>query len=253
MVEHLHSLARTDRASTNDSPSGEVVTVRELERAAVVLVAQEFNPSILSEHWLAKNGIITDDPEQRQIVLVPGLAQIVTRTFVIEARADRFQVTIRDPLGGDAQGVVSSTAGQIAQLLPETPYSAVGLNFHWQTTTRDTAAMAAGQRSLFAKDDSVVHGFFASDDARFGAYASTDSLGFRLKLNIVPTREDTDDGPAEGLNYQFNFHRNLPDPDTAVADVGEALAKWSEARDHSGHIFETTTEWVTDATTNHSP
>ncbi len=222
---------------------GRLATVTGLEKATVVLVANQFNPSILSEHWLAKHGIVPDDETERKTLMVPGLSQLVTARFAIEGRPNRVQVTLASPLDETAPTVVLDTIGRIAQLLPETPYSALGLNFHWQAASTDRDRVASGQREMFAAAGSPVYGFFAASDARFGAYLSKDVLGFRLKLIVLPVTPETDDGPAEGMNCQFNFHKAL-DHDAGPSAVAQAIGLWPDALAISRDMFAATTEWI---------
>lgn len=214
-----------------------------------MLLAREFNPSILAEHWLVKHGIIPEDPRERQIIAVPGFTRIETAHFTIEARADRAQLTIGQPEQDTAQDIVTDKVGKIVGLLPETPYAAVGLNFHWAVVSPDRERVAAGLRTMFVKDDSAIYALFGSDDARFGGYLSKESMGFRLRLDIKPISAEHEVGgratPAEGVLYQFNYHRDLQ-PDVAIGQVREALSRWADARDESDGIFHSTMGWMAD-------
>jgi len=216
-----------------------------LDLANCVVVAQQFNPSILSEHWLAKHGLIADSPDDRNMILVPGFTRVETAGFILEARADRLQFVVRDPQAGESPAPVTETVGRIVSLLPETPYRGVGLNFHWTVVTADRDRLAGGLREMLVKQGSPIYDLFVGTDARFGAYLSKDILGLRMRVDIKPvTATRAEDGAVvEGLVYHFNFHKDV-DEERAVEQIQEALALWGQALAVSQEIFSTTAGWI---------
>jgi len=219
--------------------------VRRMEHGDVVVAARNLNPSILSPVWLVKNGIVTEDAPQGEWVIAPPLVQVPAPEFVIVAVPDHIQFAPRKP-DSDVQNLVSAKLGAIVRLLPHTPYTAVGLNFHWSATTTDLDQYGAAQRAALVRSGSPIYDQFPSADARFGAYASADALGFRIKLTVLPINGMREGLRFEGLLYQFNFHRDLLVPDRAPGEIEEAIGLWTEARELSRAILDRSTEWIGD-------
>jgi hypothetical protein len=216
--------------------------VEALSGANAVLLADQFNPSILSEHWLVRHGIIPDEPGAPDRVFVPGLVSVATTDFVLHAVPQRVQFSLRRP-AEDGQAILEATLGSVVDLLPHTPYRAMGLNFSWSCVAGDRAAFASGLRAAFAPDGTVLGREFPEADARFGAYASRDVLAMRMRLDVKPVHSELGGQAVEGLAYEFNFHKDL-DPDCPVEGIRDAIARWTEARGLSQCVFEATTRWV---------
>jgi hypothetical protein len=218
--------------------------MRRLETANVVVVAQQFNPSILSEIWLAKHGIVPEGAKTGEWLLTNQVVKIGTTDFIIMAIPERLQFTPVNATG-DVQGLIEEKMGGIVDLLPHTPYSAVGLNFEWIVTTTDLAQFASRLRQEFTNENAPLYDAFREEDARFGAYLSKNVLRFRMGVNILPISGKTDDSPIEGLQYRFNFTRELVQGDP-VEQIHGAIRRWTEARDLSEEIFERTAGWIED-------
>jgi len=209
-----------------------------------VVLATNFNPSVLNEYWLVTKGIVSEgaiNAEER--VFLPQMVKVPTEEFKIFVVPDRLQFTIAEPAAGSAK-MVKEKLGAVIELLPHTPYRAVGFNFNWVAATQDIGGFQATTKSMFVKEDSPLSSHFTESDARFGAYLSKDALGFRMRLDIKPIRgENPDGGLFEGLLYSFNFNKDL-DAQTAVPDIIEALAHWEEAREISEKVFQDGTRWL---------
>ena len=220
-------------------------SMHRLQTANVVVTAENFNPSILGEAWLVKHGIITEDLLADERVFTPPFVRMPTPEFTIVAVPDRIQFMVANPTA-EAQDLIESKVGSIVNLLPHTPYRAVGLNFHWEAITMTLDNYAKGLRQMFVKQDSSVYRYFAEVDARFGGYFSKDVLGFRLRLTIEPIAGERDGTPFAGLRYHFNFNKDLKS-DTAIKQIHDSLRRWSEVMNLSKDMFESTSGWLNDA------
>lgn len=191
----------------------------------VVATAARFNPTILNQVWLSKKGFVPEDEFRDNCIFTPVLVQVQTRQFTIFAIEDRLQFSFQ-PESGNKPEIVEKTFGGIISELPETPYTALGLNFVWNFAPKLPVEEAG--RKLFANPSSPISQAFDDKRARFGGYFSKDVLGFRLKLSALPIHEKpTDDGLAvrELFQFQFNFHADVK----SHTDIGRLLKSWSAA------------------------
>ncbi len=203
---------------------------RDLVESSVVVVAQNFNPSVTSQLWLVRNGVVEGD-------FLPGciftdlLVQVRTRRFSLLFTPEQFQFV---PAAGEENHhvLVQDVIGRIVRLLPHTPYRALGLNFTWHLTPAGGDVAALSRRLFFAAGRPLFRDFDAPD-ASFGAYLSRDLLGFRLKLDVKPVTVTPPGATAaeQRLQLLYNFHADLPEGEEAVERIQPHLRRWSEAAD----------------------
>lgn len=221
-----------------------------LKKANAVIVARNFNPSILGEAWLIRRGIMDEGSLVReQYIHVPNLVRLPTSAFTILGLPDRIEFTPHDldEAAEELQKLIKDKLGGIVSLLPETPYRAVGINFHCEALTENREQFVVGLKEAFTKQGAPILGFFTEPDVRAGAYLSKDVLGFRLRLDIKPISSQAEDRTLEGLHAHFNFHRQIEE-EAAVEVIHNALDQWDKARELSETIFKTTSSgWLIDA------
>lgn len=201
----------------------------EMNPANVVIIARQFNPSIISQYWLIKNGIFTEEEILPDSIFSPVIANVHSKDcqVLILPEQLQFTFTLADPA---AQELLISKLGKIVQALPHTPFVAAGLNFSWQVYDEDNVSSAALGRKLFFRDDSPLYKFFDVDDARFGSYMSRDIVGCRLKLDIKPITVPCPEGTSNRLLFGFNFHLQLTEDDKAES-ILNLFQKWDEAKE----------------------
>ena len=201
----------------------------ELANANVVIVANQFNPSVVSQLWLVENGLASRDDFLPGCVFTEVIANVTTRDFGLFVVAPQLQFAPR----GDQEGhqrIITERLGKLVELLPHTPYSAIGLNFTWHIIPRDKDTGKLS-RSLFFRGDSPLFDAFNTSDARFGGYLSKDALGCRLKLDVKPItvtlKEDNKD--ENRIQFAFNFHADIGKDESASKQISAVLTKWGEA------------------------
>ena len=201
----------------------------EMNPANVVIIARQFNPSIISQYWLIKNGIFTEEEIQPDSIFSPVIANVHSRDCQVLVLPEQLQF-MSELADQSGQELLISKLGKIVQTLPHTPFIAVGLNFSWQVYDEDDASNAALGRKLFFRDDSPLYKFFDVDDARFGSYMSRDILGCRLKLDIKPVTVPCPEGASNRLLFGFNFHLQLIEDDKAES-ILNLFQKWDKAKE----------------------
>ena len=208
-----------------------------MTQSNVVIVASQFNPSIFSQIWLIKSGILSEDDFGKECMFAPMVAQVHSREFNLVVVPDQLQFApLRHPEKG--RELVVSKVGKIVETLPHTPYIAAGLNFNWLIDPEEEG-VGNFSRHLFYREDIDILLFpeFDVEDARFGGYLSRDILGCRLKLDIKPvTIEQASKGEKqELLKFAFNFHRPLSE-NNKVEQILDHLRRWNEAYELASNI-----------------
>jgi len=198
---------------------------RELVGSSVVVVAQNFNPSVTCQLWLVRNGVVTEGDFLPGCIFTDLLVQVRTRRFSLLFTPEQFQFV---PALGEENphALMEETIGSIVQMLPHTPYRALGLNFTWHLTPEGGDVAALSRRLFFAAGRPLFRDFDAPD-ASFGAYLSRDLLGFRLKLDVKPV--STPQAATQRLQFLYNFHADLPEGEEAVVSLQQHLRRWREA------------------------
>lgn len=198
----------------------------ELVDCNTVIVANNFNISLINIVWLFKNEIFTEE-ELKGATSIPVMLEIQSPdNFKFNLVADRLQFSV-NPTQEDKAGIIIEKVGKLVETLPHTPYSAVGLNFVYHVTPANTIEDLG--RSLFFNNNSNLHKAFDNDNSRLGGYFSTDKLGGRLRLDIKPiTINFPNKKPVEKMQFSYNFNFAI-DQENGVKKITQIFQKWDEA------------------------
>ena len=203
--------------------------MKELTVSNIVVVADKFNPSLFSQVWLDKYEILTEKEYKGDQIYTPVFAQAQSDTFSLQVWPERLQFAYKGD-EEDATDLICSKVGKIVELLPHTPYKALGINFTWHIWIDDDLRFADFDRSIFW-NNSALHSSFDSEDARFGGYFSKDVLETRLRLDIKPiVKKD-----KEVLQAAFNFQVDLT-KGHAVELTQKSLRNWNTLKNNSEEI-----------------
>jgi hypothetical protein len=205
--------------------------------ANTVVVANQFNPSIVTQLWLVRNGLLKEDDFKPGCIFTDMVVHVKARDFTLMVVDAQCQFApCKDRL--DDQELVVDKVGSLVRLLPETPYRAVGLNFLWHLVPED-GDVPAISRGLFFTSDGPLHREFDDPTARFGAYMSKDAFGARLKLDVKPIIVEQDTVRKERIQFAFNLHLDIAEADDPVARIQGMLGCWSAVREETSRIVHT--------------
>jgi len=210
----------------------------ELAGANVVVAANQFNPTVFSQLWLVRNGLLAEEDFGPGFLFSQAVVQLATPQFLLLVVPSQLQFTPSEQIQAQ-QGLIIEKVGRIVERLPHTPYVAIGLNFVWHLRDEHTRIEELS-RDLFFKNDSDLYRRFDTQDARFGAYLSRNFLGCRLKLDVKPiSLDESGHDEMQRLQFAFNFHRDLGDgAEEASRRIQDMLGRWDEARAESMQIVE---------------
>lgn len=206
----------------------------ELAASNAVVTAHQFNPSLIGQLWLVRNGLLEEEDFHAGCVFSDVVAQVNSRDFrlMVVPQQCQFTPTVEPER---EQELVVSKVGTIVQTLPHTPFRAIGLNFTWHLKVEDSDIPMIS-RKLFCVKDGSIYREFVGEDSRFGAYMSKDAFGGRLKLDIKPVIVPKEDQPDEKIQFAFNFHRDVMSEADPASCIEQMLHQWDEARSESRRI-----------------
>jgi hypothetical protein len=199
---------------------------KSLATANVVITANTFNMSIFNQLWLERNGIFTENElTSPDNAFVPVFVQVAGQTCHLLVVPERLQVTFKDP--EDPEPVLDKVRN-IVGLLPETPYTALGLNAMWFLSMDDGDTIPGFTRRNFAVPGRALFNYFRDDgDSKFGTYVSKSFGDFRLRGDFKPVTVIGTDEEKVQLSFNFNLDF-LPGVDNVPA-IRNALTRWTEA------------------------
>jgi hypothetical protein len=212
----------------------------ELVVANVVVAAQQFNPTVLNQLWLADNGIVDRDGFEPGCVFTDMVVNVKTKLFGLFVSPQQMQFV---PIVSEANNeqLVVDTLGKLLQTIPQTPYTGVGLNFNWFVSDDDVVELS---RDLFFRQNNPLYDAFDQATGRFGAYLSMDWAGGRLKLDIKPINAVRVDGEKREtvgrLQFAFNFHFDIDSGPNAADQVCGVLDQWTAAHGKAKRIMDLT-------------
>lgn len=194
----------------------------------VVVVARQFNPSVLSQHWLIKNDIVGEQEFQPGCLFTDHVVQVTTTDFSLLLLPQQLQV-VPTKDDGSEQELLRVKVGTIVARLSHTPFVAVGMNFTWTITPDGGEEGVRGlTRRLFFQPDNRIQQRFDVPNAKFGCYLSKDTLDCRLKLDMKPIVITENNSHA--LMAAFNYHLDLVGLDAPAEKIESMLGQWNAAK-----------------------
>jgi hypothetical protein len=195
----------------------------ELVDSNVVIAAQQFNPTVFTQVWLLRNGILREDELECLKLFSPMAVNFDTGRFGLFVVPPQLVFAPKVP-AANRQTLVEEVVGSIVRSLPHTPFAGVGLNFTLDVWP-DHEDLGSVSRRLFSVPGNALFQAFEADDARLGACLSKAALDCRMTLDIKPINEG-----REKLRVFCNFHVDIgPNTENAVPEILQHLARWDDA------------------------
>ncbi|MEK7397730.1 MAG: hypothetical protein AAB116_12435 [Candidatus Poribacteria bacterium] len=209
--------------------------MKELISENVVIVAKNLNPSLFSQLWLVKQGIVGEEDFAPNCVFSPFITQIFTDDFQLFVAPEQMQFTLKEK-SKDNSELAKEKVGIIIKSIPHTPFKAIGTNFHWKVIPDQSIDFVDFMNNLFVKKGVPIYDQFSENDARFGAYLSKDIFGSRLRLDIKPVRpvgKENLEKKDESLQLAFNYNLDLSDNSDMVDIMLKFLEQWNRMKNYS--------------------
>lgn len=174
--------------------------------ANIVILASNYNPSIVSKEWLYQKGIFTENV--RNFVHTPVFALVESEGFSLAVDEERLQITARK-VTQDSLNDLANIAKKFVDILPETPYKSVGLNY----------------RYTFPRERYDLHAVLSPNNAKLtemlsSGYELGATIMFEFEKFIVTFTVSPPLNKEQQTRMRFNFH-------SATANVSEVREKLS--------------------------
>ena len=160
--------------------------------ANIVILASNYNPSIVSKEWLYQKGIFTE--AVRNFVHTPVFALVESEKFSLMVDEQKLQLTVKKVTQDNLNDSVSIVE-RFVGVLPETPYKAVGLNYRY-TFPRERCDLGA---ILSANDMKLSE--LLSSTYELGATIIFEYEKFVVTLTVTPSLSK-----EQQIRMNFNFH-----------------------------------------------
>lgn len=190
-----------------------------LNQSSVVVIANDVNISIFRESWLLRNQVLREDELGGQTLFSPAVVQVGTDLWNFLVVPNRIQLTFKQDYEG-RQNDMLRIVGRIADLLPHTPFTGVGLNLHYRLRPDGgDGFLEWNHREFRSTFVDRLDGFGAGDNL-YGTNFQMDFEGITLKGELRPaTALQTIGIPPYHIEQgqslmaaSYNFHADLSDP-----------------------------------------
>ena len=190
-----------------------------LGKANIVILARNYNPSIISKEWLYEKGIVTETV--RNFVHTPVMSVIETDLISLVIEQERLQIALKS-ISYENIDALPRIAAEFVSSLPETPYVGLGFNYHYRVLKADSQL-----ETLFSPNDSKLKELF-SEDYETGQQVFFQFKGFTVRMSAAPTR-----GEDAKLSLGFNFHSDTP----GARKVKEKLKLYANTKEKAEEIL----------------
>ncbi len=188
--------------------------------ANIVILASNYNPSIVSKDWLFQRNIFTETV--KNFVHTPIFALVENDDFGILVDEQRLQVTTKK-VTKDKLNTSEAIAKRFINILPETPYKAVGMNYGY-TFPGEKCRL---QTIISAKDKKLKK--LISSTYELGATVVFEFRQFVVTFTALPSA-----GEVRQIRMNFNFHSNTAN----VEEVKKRLSSHMKTLEKAGKIIE---------------
>lgn len=182
--------------------------IKELKIQNIVILANNFNPSVINHHWLITNKLLSESDILPNSLFASNGIQLSTEKFNLIVLPDQLQLNIIN--SKDGVEVVNMFLLPLVDKIQGTPFRACGINFNWFISDSDKNIHSLSKEYFYNKNLSFINDF-NDDTSKYGVYLSKDFNGSRLKLDIKPISARKVDEPltSDYIQLAFNFHKDL--------------------------------------------
>ncbi len=158
----------------------------------IVILARNYNPSIVSKEWLYEKNIVRETVTN--FVHTPPLSVVETERISFVLDENRLQISLKS-ITTESIESLPKIAAIFVSCLPETPFVAVGFNYTYNIP-KETSRL----KTLFAIDDTKLKELF-SENCEVGLIVSFPFKAFIGRMTAPPIR-----GKITRITMDFNFH-----------------------------------------------
>lgn len=203
-----------------------------LRKATIVVLANLFNPSIVTRDWLKREGIVKEEP--LKCANVPTLALFESNSYVLTVSPDRFEATLKiiEPVDHLIAGISSlaSITKTFVEKLHHTPYRSLGINYIWSVKVEGDENVSSLLKDIFVSSKEGFLRLFPENDYQVGGIIYFPYDVFRVKLIVEP---------SEGyVTCNFNYSLATSDYEKIIKNIVMAEKNWDNSRNILNALFE---------------
>ncbi len=188
-----------------------------LKNSNIVILAKNYNPSIVSKEWLKEKKIIEEKAVKFTHTPVFSLVQTDNFTFILDP--DRLQISVNNSAVENIDNLPKIAEKFIAQL-PETPYTAIGFNFLFHLNN-----VKNNFKTIFKTDEAKFSKLFSAE-YNLGGAVNFKHEDFISRVQIIPAE-------ANQMITDYNFHYN----GAGIDKIKTALGRFTSAREKATSIL----------------
>ena len=188
--------------------------------ANIVILASNFNPSIISKDWLYQNNVLVETLVN--FINTPVFSNSETNEFQMIVDENRLQLTLKR-VSLDNMRAASDKLTKIVDLLPHTPYKAIGYNFGYRFSKDEcnTEFLFSPNREYIVK--------LMSEEYELGANILFPFDEFLVTFNVAPIVEEKRDRVLK-----FNYHSSISSSD----EIKDRLNKQQKVLEKTTSVVE---------------
>lgn len=203
----------------------------QLVKSSIVIIAKQFNPSIVSQLWLTENELVKRDDFGSDSMYSEMIVNLNTKNFILLVTPEQIQVT---PTNDNTWHESVGFCKKLASTLPHTPYTAVGLNFVWILDPEDLPFSDFNSKCFKNENLAFLNQYNDISDFRFGTYFSGDVFGCRMKVDIKPVRLhsvlNNEREVKEFMQFAFNFNHDIESKGkNVIKELQDHLDLWENS------------------------
>ncbi|MGK7392725.1 MAG: hypothetical protein ACNS60_20385 [Candidatus Cyclobacteriaceae bacterium M2_1C_046] len=204
-----------------------------LANRSIVLVGV-FNPLLFDRYFFIKNQMVVEEDIKENTFSVAQLSQLMTTHFQLVVHPNQIIITPFDPQNKLKVGI-DQVIIKIVDALPESKITASGMNFVWLKEVEEGNLNSVTKELFFNENNLIQKKYFEGNDCHFGFYSSKNIKNCRLKLDVKPVLNNQNS--KHSIQYQFNFHRDYPNPDENNSEIISVIKNYSDFWDESIKII----------------
>ena len=184
----------------------------------IVILASNHNPGIVSKEWLNQKEIFTETPTN--FVHTPEFSLVETDNYSLHIDPQRLNIGLKRP-NKDRLTRLPIIAGKYINVLPETPYRAVGLNSNWIAQLEHPDVL----KGIFIKNPNQLDAIFHEGHYNIGGIVLYEYNPFRLQLTVKPDKDNN-------VRLDFNYHSDV----SRVDVLSKTVSRFDEIIEHARNI-----------------
>ena len=187
-------------------------------QANIVILASNHDPRIVTKDWLNQKGILTE--ESINHIHTPGFSLVETGNYSLQIDQQRLNIGLKH-FNENLLMRLPAIAGKYIEVLPKTPYRAVGLNSNWVIQLKRPDVL----KEIFVAKPKQLEAIFNEGNYNIGGIVIYEYNPFRLQLTVRPEQENN-------VILDFNYHSDV----SGVNALSERVACFVKVTEHARNI-----------------